>query len=115
VRLPHGEFIEVHEPISEHEIYALTQHDQYVPLDTAPATDENGVAAKNGIGSRMRVGMSRFYYGTQIPKPTRTEVQEAWAHHGGLEGAHETAEIEHHEREAAEHDQAEHGHLGTSR
>ena len=114
-RLPHGEFIEVHEPISEREIYALTQHAQNVPLPDLPATDHNGVAARSHPGSRLRVRLSRWYYASQIPKPTGAEIDAAWAHHGGIEGAHHEAEIEHEERIAAELEAAEHGELGTSR
>jgi len=114
-RLPHGEFMEVHEPISEREIYELTQHDQYAPLPALPASDHNGVAARSSIGSRARVRLSGWYYGTQIPKPTRAEVEAAWAHHGGLDGATHEAEIEHEERAAAEIEAADQGELGTRR
>ncbi|MBA2478585.1 MAG: ubiquinol-cytochrome c reductase cytochrome b subunit, partial [Sporichthyaceae bacterium] len=114
-RLPHGEFMEVHEPISEREIYELTQHDQYAPLPALPASDHNGVAARSSIGSRARVRLSGWYYGTQIPKPTRAEVEAAWAHHGGLDGATHEAEIEHEERAANEIEAADQGELGTRR
>jgi len=114
-RLPHGEFIEVHEPISDREIYELTQHDQYVPLPELPATDRNGVAARSHIGARARVRLSRWYYAAQIPKPTGAEIEAAWSHHGGIESAHDEAEIEPDERHAAEIEAAEQGELGTRR
>ena len=114
-RLPHGEFIEVHEPISEREIFALTQHHQHAPLPELPETDHNGVAARSNVLSKARVRLSHWYFGTQIPKPTNQEIQAAWASHGGIEAAHHEAEIEHDERVAAELEAAEHGELGTSR
>ena len=112
-RLPHGEFIEVHEPISDREIYALTQHNQHAPLPPLPETDHNGVAARSNIGSRTRVRLSRWYYAAQIPKPTGAEIDAAWADHVGIEHAHHEVEIEHDERIAADIRAAEHGELGT--
>ena len=63
----------------------------------------------------LRVRLSRWYFGPQIPKPTGAEIEAAWAHHGGLEHAHEEAEIEHEERTAAEIEAAAEGELGTRR
>ncbi len=42
-RLPHGEFIEVHEPLSQEQLYTLTAHEQYKPAEIGPEVDENGV------------------------------------------------------------------------
>ncbi len=114
-RLPHGEFVEVHEPISERKIFELTQHRQYPPLPGLPETDVNGVAARSNIASRLRVRLSHFYYGTQIPAPTAAEIEAAWAHHGGIEGAQHEAEIAHDERNDAEIEAAAEGELGTRR
>ena len=43
VRLPHGEMIEVHEPLSASDRYTLTQHESPRPLELEPATDANGI------------------------------------------------------------------------
>ncbi|MEV5522915.1 ubiquinol-cytochrome c reductase cytochrome b subunit [Streptomyces pseudogriseolus] len=68
-RLPHGEFVEVHEPLSPERLYVLTAHEQYEPLtldDDRPPT----------VAARLRARLSRGLYGegTQIRKPTPKEV-----------------------------------------
>ena len=45
-RLPHGEYIEVHEPLSPGERYTLTAYEQYEPLELPPAVDGAGVERK---------------------------------------------------------------------
>ncbi|WP_049566114.1 cytochrome b [Streptomyces sp. SBT349] len=76
-RLPHGEFVEVHEPLSAEQLYTLTAYDQYKPAELPPATDENGVARKIGPLERVRSRISRGYFGeqAQIPKPTGEEYK----------------------------------------
>jgi ubiquinol-cytochrome c reductase cytochrome b subunit len=78
VMLPHGEFIEVHEPISPEKAYALTQHEQLPPL-TAPESDERGVALPKGFRSRLRARWSAAA-AEQIAKPTAEEVKEIEHH-----------------------------------
>lgn len=84
-RLPHGEFIEVHEPLSQEQLHTLTAHDQPEPLEIGPETDENGVKRKVGPGTRMRAKLSKSYFGPesgQIPKPTAEEYREITSGHG---------------------------------
>ncbi|MFI9718674.1 cytochrome bc complex cytochrome b subunit [Streptomyces sp. NPDC052396] len=83
-RLPHGEFIEVHEPLSQEQLHTLTSHEQPKPLELEPEVDENGVARKAGAGQKLRVKLSRGFYGegTQIPKATAEEYQEITSGHG---------------------------------
>jgi ubiquinol-cytochrome c reductase cytochrome b subunit len=71
-RLPHGEYVEAHEPLPQAELHRLTQHEQPRPL-------------ANGSG-RLRRALSRAYYGpgTQVPKPTPAELA---AHNGSGDGA----------------------------
>ena len=80
VMLPHGEYIEVHEPISPEKAYLLTQHEQAPPLE-APSADANGVAPRGGIKSRIRTRLSKALLGEQIAKPTAEDVK-------ALEGGH---------------------------
>ncbi len=77
-RLPHGEFIEVHAPLSAEQRHILTAHDQHRPLEIGPETDENGVRRRIGPLERARARISRGYYGdhAQIPKPTTEEYRE---------------------------------------
>lgn len=77
-RLPHGEFVEVHEPLTKEQLYFYTAHDQHKPLELGPMTDENGVRRKVSPLERLRVKISRSYFGEggQIPKPTPEEYRE---------------------------------------
>ncbi|MBL1096972.1 cytochrome bc1 complex cytochrome b subunit [Streptomyces coffeae] len=83
-RLPHGEFVEVHEPLSQEQLHTLTQHEQPKPFEVGPAVDENGVARKIKRKDKLRSKLSKSYYGEQamIPKPTREEYQEITSGHG---------------------------------
>ncbi|MBL1066731.1 ubiquinol-cytochrome c reductase cytochrome b subunit [Streptomyces sp. 7-21] len=77
-RLPHGEFIEVHEPLPRERLYTILSHDQPEPYEIGPETDENGVRRKAGPLEKLRARISRGYYGehAQIPLPTREEYRE---------------------------------------
>ncbi|MFC5724621.1 cytochrome bc complex cytochrome b subunit [Streptomyces gamaensis] len=83
-RLPHGEFVEVHEPLSQEQLHTLTAHDQHKPLELEPEVDENGVERKAKGSQRLRARLSQGYYGEggQIPKPTVEEYQEITSGHG---------------------------------
>ncbi|CAM5736944.1 Cytochrome bc1 complex cytochrome b subunit OS=Streptomyces tendae OX=1932 GN=F3L20_24290 PE=4 SV=1 [Streptomyces tendae] len=83
-RLPHGEFIEVHEPLSQEQLYTLTAHEQPKPLELGPEVDENGVRRKVKTGEKLRAKLSKGFYGeeSQIPKPTVEEYKEITSGHG---------------------------------
>ncbi|MEU1279087.1 ubiquinol-cytochrome c reductase cytochrome b subunit [Streptomyces sp. NPDC005805] len=83
-RLPHGEFVEIHEPLSAEARYALVAHDQYKPAELGPEVDENGVRRKIGRMEKLRVKLSKGYYGenNQIAKPTVEEYKEITEGHG---------------------------------
>ncbi|WP_030205676.1 cytochrome bc1 complex cytochrome b subunit [Streptomyces bikiniensis] len=83
-RLPHGEFVEVHEPLSQGELHRLTAHEQYAPAELPPAVDENGVERKIGRMEKLRVKLNKGYYGedNQIAKPTVEEYKEIQSGHG---------------------------------
>ena len=74
VMLPHGEFIEVHEPLSPQKAYLLTHHEQNPPL-ALTSEDAQGVANPQGIKGRVRSRMSRAAQ-EQIAKPTAKEALE---------------------------------------
>ncbi|WP_371550235.1 cytochrome bc complex cytochrome b subunit [Streptomyces sp. NBC_00554] len=77
-RLPHGEFVEVHEPLTQAQRFALTQHDQATPYEVGPLVDANGVTRRVGPSRKLRARLARAMYGpdTQIPKPTAEEYRE---------------------------------------
>ncbi|NGO69514.1 cytochrome b [Streptomyces boncukensis] len=83
-RLPHGEFIEVHEPLDQEQLHTLTAHDQYEPVEIGPETDENGVERKVTRGQKLRSRLSKGYFGDsgQIPKPSAEEYKELTSGHG---------------------------------
>ncbi|MFE6049340.1 cytochrome bc complex cytochrome b subunit [Kitasatospora sp. NPDC056446] len=83
-RLPHGEFVEVHTPLSAAELHRLTAHEQPRPLELPAGTDGNGVARKAGPLARTRVRLSRALYGdgARIAKPTGEEYRELADRHG---------------------------------
>ncbi|WP_256104447.1 ubiquinol-cytochrome c reductase cytochrome b subunit [Streptomyces sp. ODS05-4] len=84
-RLPHGEFVEIHEPLSQAQRYSLTAHEQYQPAELGPLVDENGVERKPTRGEKLRAKLSKGYYGegNQVPKATPEEYQEITSGHGG--------------------------------
>ncbi|MEV7783245.1 ubiquinol-cytochrome c reductase cytochrome b subunit, partial [Kitasatospora sp. NPDC087315] len=77
-RLPHGEFTEVHAPLTAAELHRLTSHEQPRPLELPAAVDENGVAHPAGALTRTRARLSRGLYGegARIAKPTAEEYRE---------------------------------------
>ncbi|MFJ9851839.1 cytochrome bc complex cytochrome b subunit [Streptomyces sp. NPDC101150] len=83
-RLPHGEFIEVHEPLGQEQLHVLTQHEQPEPLELGPEVDENGVRRKIPRSQKLRAKLSKSYYGEDnvIPKPTVEEYKEITSGHG---------------------------------
>ncbi|MGP3984364.1 cytochrome bc1 complex cytochrome b subunit [Streptomyces sp. KR80] len=83
-RLPHGEFVEVHEPLSQEQLHTLTQHHQYTPVELPPEVDENGVRRKIKRSEKVKALLSRGYYGegNQIAKPTAEEHREITSGHG---------------------------------
>ncbi|MCK7628121.1 ubiquinol-cytochrome c reductase cytochrome b subunit [Streptomyces sp. RS10V-4] len=83
-RLPHGEFIEVHEPLNQEQLHFLTQHEQPEPLELGPEVDENGVRRKIKRTQKLRAKLSKSYYGEDnvIPKPTVEEYKEITSGHG---------------------------------
>ncbi|MBM7173577.1 cytochrome bc complex cytochrome b subunit [Streptomyces sp. G44] len=74
-RLPHGEYVEIHEPLPQGELYRLTAHEQPQPYEIGPLVDANGVAREVPRSERLRSRLSRAMYGpkAQVPKATPEE------------------------------------------
>jgi ubiquinol-cytochrome c reductase cytochrome b subunit len=83
-RLPHGEFVEVHEPLSQDALHTLTAHEQYKPAEIGPTVDDNGVERKVKASEKLRAKLSKGFYaeGNQIMKPTAEEYKEIQSGHG---------------------------------
>ncbi|MGW6903931.1 cytochrome bc1 complex cytochrome b subunit [Streptomyces sp. NPDC054940] len=77
-RLPQGEFIEVHEPLSQGQLFTLTQHEQDPPYEVGPVVDANGVRRRVSPAQRVRARLARAMFGprSRITKPTAEEYRE---------------------------------------
>lgn len=75
VRLPGGEYVEVHQPLSDYERWKLVSFDDYAPIMLRP--DKQGrITAR----ARLRARMSSWFFEDRIAPVTRTEL-EASSHH----------------------------------
>jgi ubiquinol-cytochrome c reductase cytochrome b subunit len=93
MRMPSGEYIEVHAPVSDEERAKLLAGDTYRPLEIETEPDENGVRPKRKPLDSMRARISAFYYAEAIEKPTAEELAEAEHHAHELHEGH-LAQIE---------------------
>ncbi len=75
VRLPHGEYIEVHEQLDEFDRYKLVDFKDYKPTLARP-----NAAGKITLGARIRSGLSKFYFEDRIAPVTQTEHNDAIHH-----------------------------------
>jgi ubiquinol-cytochrome c reductase cytochrome b subunit len=92
VRLPGGEFIEVHQQLDDYERWRLVSFNDYQPLMIRP--DAKG---RITVAQRARAGLSRWFFEDRIRPVTRTEIEAAHAHggHGSHDGQPSLAESEH--------------------
>jgi ubiquinol-cytochrome c reductase cytochrome b subunit len=74
IRMPHGEYIEVHEPLDTFEQYKLVDFKDYQPTLARP-----NAQGKITLRARLRAGLSRFYFEDRIAPVTQTELDAA--HH----------------------------------
>ena len=98
VRLPGGEFIEVHQPVDEYERWKLVSHETFEPLVVRP--NERGRIAWH---ENVRASISRWFFEDRFAPVTQTELDEAVAHQhhalghveeeeaAEIQGAHERA------------------------
>jgi ubiquinol-cytochrome c reductase cytochrome b subunit len=75
VRLPGGEFIEVHEQLDEYTRWQLVSFNDNAPLQLKP-----NPVGKITAGQRLRVSLSRFFFEDRIAPVTPTEYQAALEH-----------------------------------
>ncbi|KQR90506.1 MULTISPECIES: cytochrome bc1 complex cytochrome b subunit [Microbacterium] len=100
VRLPGGEFIEVHQPLDEYERWKLVGYETAAPLVVRP-----NAQGQIPWHEKFRASLSRWFFEDRLAPVTQTELEEAVAHqHHELEHlAHEEdAEIQ------ASHERAGH-------
>lgn len=75
VRLPHGEYIEVHEPLDDYKLYKLVGYD--TPKAIPAEADRNGHISKSEKG---RAFVSRFLFEDRVAPVTPSELHEAHSH-----------------------------------
>lgn len=76
VRLPHGEYIEVHEPLDKYELWKLVDFKDYEPI--MPRPNANG---KITVAARLRSALSRIYFEDRIAPVSKAEYELAHADH----------------------------------
>ena len=72
VRLPGGEYIEVHQELDAYERWRLTSFTEYEPLMVRP--DEQG---RITVNKRARAAMSRWFFEDRIIPVTKGEIEQA--------------------------------------
>jgi ubiquinol-cytochrome c reductase cytochrome b subunit len=75
VRLPGGEYVEVHEPLSDFERWRLVSYEDYTPLMVRP--DKRG---RISAMQRIRAAASRVFFEDRIAPVTKSELESA-SHH----------------------------------
>jgi len=100
VRLPGGEYIEVHQPVDDYDRYKLVDIEHYEPLIVRP-----NARGRIPWHENFRAAISRWFFEDRLTTVTQTELDEAHAHqvhelehiadeeHAELQGAHERAGV----------------------
>ncbi|MEY3310674.1 MAG: hypothetical protein RL107_810 [Actinomycetota bacterium] len=70
VRLPGGEYREIHTPLNEFEQWKLVSFDEYEPAQLRP-----NARGKITVGARMRSSVSRFYFEDRIAPVVSKELE----------------------------------------
>jgi ubiquinol-cytochrome c reductase cytochrome b subunit len=83
-----GGYSEKHLPLPAGKAYTLTSRDRDQVFVPDSGTDANGVESPTARKDKLRARLSQYWYGSNIQKPTRAELEEAH-HHAELEHAHE--------------------------
>jgi len=95
VRFDNGEYIEVHEPLSEEERWVLVSYDVLRPQELAPEHNEHGVRRKGYRWERFTARLSRFYYEDRVEPVTPAELRAAQeAHHAEVDAMAARSEAE---------------------
>jgi ubiquinol-cytochrome c reductase cytochrome b subunit len=77
IRLPHGEYIEIHEPLDAFEQWKLVDFKDYQPTLARP-----NAQGKITLSARLRAGLSRFYFEDRIAPVSQGELDAAHHDHG---------------------------------
>ncbi|MEP6478425.1 MAG: ubiquinol-cytochrome c reductase cytochrome b subunit [Rhodoglobus sp.] len=72
VRLPGGEYVEVHEQLDEYERWKLVSYDDYKPLMIRP-----NAKGQITVGQRVRSVASNWFFEDRIAPVSRTEIEQS--------------------------------------
>jgi ubiquinol-cytochrome c reductase cytochrome b subunit len=103
LRLPSGEFLEIHEQVDDETRAKIMSKPDVEPLALPEAVDEHGVANPAAKMGRRRAKLSGFFYKDNVPLPTDEELEAAQHHiahelHDAVEaGSSAAAEISTHQ------------------
>jgi len=75
VRLPGGEYIEVHEHLSEYDRWRLVSYDDHRPLMIRPNSE-----GKITVNQRMRAALTRWFFEDRISPVTQRELESGERH-----------------------------------
>jgi ubiquinol-cytochrome c reductase cytochrome b subunit len=75
IRMPHGEYIEVHEPLEEFEAWKLIDFKDYAPTLARPNSK-----GKITIRARIRSAVSKFYFEDRVTPVNALELKAASDH-----------------------------------
>jgi ubiquinol-cytochrome c reductase cytochrome b subunit len=76
VRLPHGEYIEIHDKVDKYELWKLVDFKDYQPTMARPNKD-----GKITLGSKIRARVSSIYFEDRIAPVSKAEYELANADH----------------------------------
>ena len=80
LRLPHGEFIEVHQPLNYKELAVLSAKEDLPVLPDPVKTDPDGVRNPHYRIDQLRHKVSSFFLQDNIERPTDAEIEAGQAH-----------------------------------
>ena len=80
VRLPHGEFIEVHEPVNDYKRYELVGYESFEVMPAQPNAEGKVTTAE-----KVRGKLSKIFFEDRVAPATPAEVEAAHSHGGHAE------------------------------
>ena len=98
LRLPHGEFIEVHQPLNAKEMAVITAKTDHQVLPAPEKTDIDGVRNPKFRSETLRHKVSNFFYGANVAKPSQAEIEHG-QHHAEEQAAIEAPLHEYEDRD----------------
>jgi len=90
VRLPHGEFQEMHAQLDDYKRYKLVGYESPLPEEGIP--NENGIVTKT---EKRRALLSRLFFEDRVAPATPSELAAGHGHHEAIESSEQTKQVEH--------------------